>query len=74
VARAMRAEPPRLARVGGCALEHHRGTLLAHSHGRLEDAQHLRGAFERERFDAGGDGAEPFDQGGPSRGDPGECV
>jgi hypothetical protein len=74
VARANRAEPSRLAVAGRCPLEHDRGALLAHSHGRLKHAQDLGDALERERLDAGGEGAEACDQGGAARGDGGEYV
>ena len=61
VARAMRAELPRLA-VGGCAFERQRRRSLERCRGRLEEHEHLGGALDGEIVDALGDGAEAFDK------------
>ena len=58
----MRAEPPRLAVVGGCAFERQRCVSLERRHRRLKQDEHLGGALEGERLDAGGNGAEARDQ------------
>jgi hypothetical protein len=70
----MRAEPPRLAGGGGCALERERGLLLEHRHGRLEEDEHLGGGVEWERLEACGDGAEARDQRGAPSGDRRERI
>jgi len=68
LARAVRAEPSRLV-VAGCPLERQRRFPLEFGCSRLKEHEHLGRRVERERLDAGGDGAEARDEGGASGGD-----